>query len=209
MSSIFLFIHWNSSCQSTQFIIVLFGCFRYGSYSLIVRLSRHSAHWTMDIRFKIMTNIVERFLINNWMCLFIEHGDLMDVSNQNVLNQKRFKKVYISDVCCCCKKKQLDGHHVDATYAFTKCAGYHQACAQCPVWLVISSVVKQLLYKFSIQDFFFRFLFATIHKLITRLNGFLLVLWFILLATALIWYVFNIGKLSTSTWHIQNTNEHI
>lgn len=112
----------------------------------------------MDIRFEIMTNIVERFLINNWMCLFIEHGDLMDVSNQNVLNQKRFKKVYISDVCCC-KKKQLDGHHVDATYAFTKCAGYHQACAQCPVWLVISSVVKQLLYKFSIQDFFFQISF--------------------------------------------------
>lgn len=105
MSSIFLFIHWNSSCQSTQFIIVLFGCFRYGSYTLIVRLSWHSAYWTMDIRFKIMTNIVKRFLINNWMCLFIEHGDLMDVSNQNVLNQKQFKKVYISDVCCCKKKK--------------------------------------------------------------------------------------------------------
>lgn len=113
----------------------------------------------MDIRFKIMTNIVERFLINNWMCLFIEHGDLMDVSNQNVLNQKRFKKVYISDVCCCCKKKQLDGHHVDPMYAFTKCAGYHQACTQCPVWLVISSVVKQLLYKFSIQEFFFQISF--------------------------------------------------
>lgn len=61
----------------------------------------------MDIRFKIMTNIVERFLINNWMCLYIEHGDLMDVSNQNVLNRNRFKKVYISDVCCCCKKNNL------------------------------------------------------------------------------------------------------